>query len=493
MLRVVLLHTVIILAGMAVSSSGSGSVGRKRWSAGSFGFVNSLHRTRHAPFCAPSHPNRGQLRRRPAGGIARGKKDTHQPVSAEMVASDGGEGGSPAAQAYYERKREALSAWSEERRGRDLCERCRRARKMCLCSSLPARAMPTSTRFVILQHPAEAKKRITGTVPLVLQCLSNCRRIIMRSDYGEDELRRALGFEADADGGGEAEEGAGEHPPKDSSGRASERYAERYAQGRAATTVAGKPLLLFPCPGAEYLEDIAAADAARETSASSAPPPQRVASTAPSPPPPSSSGPPLVVVLIDGTWSQAKQLLSRYPFLSPQKPSVAGPGGRRLRFSSPGGPPAFDAPPNPGKGGGIRGLKEKAAELGGYAAEDVSVGGVGAEDVGQEGDGAVCRAVKFRSAGVSSYGFRREPTKECLSTLESVAYTLEVLEGTPEGAAAAAHLRKAFAAMVAMQLKAADEAGGRPRFVDRKGRTANRNSTPRRTAERESRAGGTRR
>lgn len=54
----------------------------------------------------------------------------------------------------------------------------------------------------------------------------------------------------------------------------------------------------------------------------------------------------------------------------------------------------------------------------------------------------------------------------------------KVLEGTPEGAAAAAYLRQSFAAMVAMQLQAADEAGGRPRFVDRKGRTANRNSTP---------------
>lgn len=40
--------------------------------------------------------------------------------------------------------------------------------------------------------------------------------------------------------------------------------------------------------------------------------------------------------------------------------------------------------------------------------------------------GGVCRPVKFRSAGISGYGFRREPTKECISTLESVAYTLEV-------------------------------------------------------------------
>lgn len=61
----------------------------------------------------------------------------------------------------------------------------------------------------------------------------------------------------------------------------------------------------------------------------------------------------------------------------------------------------------------------------------------------------------------------------------------KVLEGTPEGASAAAYLRKAFSAMVAMQLEAADEAGGRPRFVDRKGRTANRNSTPPRKKQEE--------
>lgn len=65
----------------------------------------------------------------------------------------------------------------------------------------------------------------------------------------------------------------------------------------------------------------------------------------------------------------------------------------------------------------------------------------------------------------------------------------KVLEGTPEGAAAAAYLRKAFSAMVAMQLEAAKEAGGRPRFVDRKGRTANRNSTPPRKGEKDGRSG----
>jgi len=34
------------------------------------------------------------------------------------------------ARAYYERRREALGAWTEERRGRDSCPRCRRARKV---------------------------------------------------------------------------------------------------------------------------------------------------------------------------------------------------------------------------------------------------------------------------------------------------------------------------------------------------------------------------
>lgn len=55
-----------------------------------------------------------------------------------------------------------------------------------------------------------------------------------------------------------------------------------------------------------------------------------------------------------------------------------------------------------------------------------SEGGAGGRGAGQGEEGALCRAVKFRCAGVSGYGFRREPAKECLSTLESVAYTLEV-------------------------------------------------------------------
>lgn len=54
----------------------------------------------------------------------------------------------------------------------------------------------------------------------------------------------------------------------------------------------------------------------------------------------------------------------------------------------------------------------------------------------------------------------------------------QVLEGTPQGLAAAAYLRKAFKAMVSMQLSRADAGGRRPRFVNRKERTTNRRSTP---------------
>lgn len=66
----------------------------------------------------------------------------------------------------------------------------------------------------------------------------------MRSDYGEGELRRALGVDVGADGSGGAE-GAEERPPEGSSERSSE---------GGGTADDSRPLLLFPCPGAEYLE-----------------------------------------------------------------------------------------------------------------------------------------------------------------------------------------------------------------------------------------------
>lgn len=149
------------------------------------------------------------------------------------------------------------------------------------------------------------------------------------------------------------------------------------------------------------------------------------------------------MVLIDGTWSQAKQILSRYPFLSPKPPSAGVPGGSgggkgsAKKLAKPVVVPRITE-----DGGGLRTAERdsgngiEADPEGQEEEEEEAAGqGQGAKRDEQEGTGegragklggAFCRAVQFRSAGVSSYGFRREPSKECLSTLESIAYTLEV-------------------------------------------------------------------
>lgn len=122
-----------------------------------------------------------------------------------------------------------------------------------------------------------------------------------------------------------------------------------------------------------------------------------------------------VVVVKDGTWSQAKQILTRYPFLNSRKPSVAGPGGRGYKNYFPGYP---DDGVDDGEEQ-ARGLSEGNSDNDGVGQSRIGFGDKMEEE-------ALCRSVKFRSAGTSEYGFRREPSKECLSTLESIAYTLEV-------------------------------------------------------------------
>ncbi|KAK9821318.1 hypothetical protein WJX81_001262 [Elliptochloris bilobata] len=53
------------------------------------------------------------------------------------------------------------------------CPDCRRPRRTCLCSALPPRRVNTQGHVIVLQHPAEQKRRL-ATVPLLQACLSRC-------------------------------------------------------------------------------------------------------------------------------------------------------------------------------------------------------------------------------------------------------------------------------------------------------------------------------
>ena len=61
--------------------------------------------------------------------------------------------------------------------------------------------------------------------------------------------------------------------------------------------------------------------------------------------------------------------------------------------------------------------------------------------------------VQFANAGSSSYTFRREPKEYCLSTLESICYSLRFLEPTEAGALSETHMMAAFRLMVKLQVR----------------------------------------
>ena len=60
---------------------------------------------------------------------------------------------------------------------RDTCGRCARSPAVCVCPALPAGG-PVLTpliRLLIVQHPAEAKRKVTSSVPLIPLCVSACQ------------------------------------------------------------------------------------------------------------------------------------------------------------------------------------------------------------------------------------------------------------------------------------------------------------------------------
>lgn len=72
---------------------------------------------------------------------------------------------------------------------RDVCDRCRRPRRVCVCEHLPSLA--PKTRVVILQHPRERDMAI-GTARMATLCLEGSELYIGVSFEGSGEVSRAL-------------------------------------------------------------------------------------------------------------------------------------------------------------------------------------------------------------------------------------------------------------------------------------------------------------
>nr|XP_043637406.1 tRNA-uridine aminocarboxypropyltransferase 2 isoform X2 [Erigeron canadensis] len=62
---------------------------------------------------------------------------------------------------------------------RKICSLCERPATVCLCDSIPAVPLSTSTQIIILHHPHEQRHPL-ATVPVLNKCLKNCHIITGR-------------------------------------------------------------------------------------------------------------------------------------------------------------------------------------------------------------------------------------------------------------------------------------------------------------------------
>ncbi|KAK9987460.1 hypothetical protein SO802_032411 [Lithocarpus litseifolius] len=62
---------------------------------------------------------------------------------------------------------------------RPICSKCSRPTRVCLCETLPAQPIPTKTQIVIIQHPHEARHKLS-TVPVLTKCLLNSTTVVTR-------------------------------------------------------------------------------------------------------------------------------------------------------------------------------------------------------------------------------------------------------------------------------------------------------------------------
>ena len=136
---------------------------------------------------------------------------------------------------------------------RSLCERCNKPPRTCICSSLPVKQISTSTQVLILQHPREFRKASLSTVPLISLVLKKCT---VQVGYNFDSTLNLV-----------------------------QDFLHRGV----------KPLLLFPGPSAVSLDDNSITDDTHLL--------QEIKSEH------------QLLILIDGTWSQAKNMIKQSPEL----------------------------------------------------------------------------------------------------------------------------------------------------------------------------------
>lgn len=135
--------------------------------------------------------------------------------------------------------------------GREVCERCSRPPPLCVCSSLPAKLIDTSTTVLILQHPRERRRKSLSTVPLMPLCLEKCT-VKVGYEFALEEL---------------------------------DLVTECIGRGQ-------RPLLLFPGPDAISLDDDNSDNILQSLQDNEQ-----------------------LLVLIDGTWNEARGVIYRSPEL----------------------------------------------------------------------------------------------------------------------------------------------------------------------------------
>jgi DTW domain-containing protein YfiP len=139
---------------------------------------------------------------------------------------------------------------------RSRCDRCNKPLRTCICSSLPPKLISTSTQVLILQHPREFRKSSLSTVPLISLVLEKCT---IKVGYTFSILDLHLVQDC----------------------------LHRGIQ----------PLLLFPGPSAVSLDDCSNHDSEQTHLL------QNIKSNN------------QLLILIDGTWSQAKNIIKQSPEL----------------------------------------------------------------------------------------------------------------------------------------------------------------------------------